>query len=138
MDAKVTWKSGLSFTGRADSGFDIPLGTSVDHGGAGDGTSPMECVLIALGGCSAMDIISILEKKRQEVKSFEILLHGERAADHPKVFTDITIEYVVSGHAIDPDAVKRAVDLTESKYCSVMGMLKQTVNIQTKFTVNQI
>lgn len=137
MDAKVTWKSGLSFTGTADSGFDVPLGVPADHGGEDDGTSPMELVLIALGGCTGMDVISILKKKQQDVTRFEIALHGDRATDHPKVYTDITIEYIVTGHNIDPEAVKRAVELSEGKYCSVNGMLKKSVNVQTKCTVKE-
>ena len=135
MEAKVTWKNGLSFTGTADSGFEIPLGASVEHGGAGDGTSPMEMVLIGLGGCTAMDVISILQKKKQEVTHFEVKLHGDRSADHPKVFTDITLEYVVTGRSIDPEAVKRAVELSEDKYCSVNGMLKKVVHVSTKFMI---
>jgi len=135
MNAKVTWKDGLSFTGRADSGFDIPLGTSVEHGGAGDGTSPMELVLIALAGCTAMDVISILKKKQQQVTRFEIVVHGDRASDHPKVFTEITLEYIVTGHQVQIEALERAVELSEDKYCSVNGMLKQSVTIHTKCTV---
>lgn len=135
MDAKVTWKSGLSFTGTADSGFNIPLDVSVDHGGAGSGTSPMEMVLIGLGGCTAMDVISILKKKQQDVSNFEVVLHAERAADHPKVFTDITLEYIVTGHNVDLEALKRAVELSETKYCSVNGMIKKSAEIHTKCTV---
>jgi len=137
MDAKVTWQSGLAFNGIADSGFPIPLDTTVDHGGTGSGTSPMEMVLIGLGGCTGMDVISILQKKRQEVSKFEVVLHADRSTEHPKVFTDITIEYVVTGHNIDPEAVARAVELSESKYCSVNGMLKKTAAVHTKYTVRE-
>lgn len=135
MDAKVTWKSGLSFTGRAGSGFDIPLGTSVEHGGAGDGTSPMELILVGLAGCTGMDVISILEKMRQSVTKFEVLVHAERASEHPKVFTEITLEYVLTGQKIDPEAVKKAVSLSEEKYCSVNAMLSKTAAISTKITI---
>ena len=135
MDAKVTWKKGLSFNGVAGSGFEIPLGTSVEHGGAGDGASPMELLLIGLGGCTGMDVISILEKKRQEVTHFEIKLHGIRAEEHPKVYKEITLEYIVTGHNVDPEAVKRAVELSETKYCSASAMLNKTAEIKTKITV---
>ena len=101
------------------------------------GPSPMELVLVSLGGCTAMDVISILEKKRQEVTNFEILLHANRSSEHPKVFTEITIEFVVTGHGIDEEAVKRAVELSESKYCSVSAMLSKTANIQTKITIKE-
>lgn len=137
MDAKVTWKSGLNFTGIAESGFLVPLDASVDHGGTGQGTSPMELILIGLGGCTAMDVISILQKKRQEVTAFEVVLHGDRAADHPKVYTEITMEYIVTGHGVDLESIERAVELSEGKYCSVNGMLKQSVKIITKCTVKE-
>jgi putative redox protein len=137
MDAKVTWKSGMSFSGSADSGVAVPIDTSVDHGGNGTGASPMEMVLMGLGGCSGMDVVSILEKKRQQVTAFEILLHGDRAEDHPKVFTKITVEYVITGHNIDPQAADRAVELSTTKYCSVMGMLRKAAEIEIKVTVKE-
>ena len=137
MDAKLTWKSGMSFKGVANSNIEVPLDASVEHGGGGAGVVPMEMILMGLGGCTAMDVISILSKKRQEVTSFEILLHGDRAMEHPKVFTDITIEYVVKGKGLDPDAVARAVELSENKYCPGMAMLRKAANIKTTFRVEQ-
>jgi putative redox protein len=137
MDAKVTWKSGLSFTGVAGSGFEIPIGTAVDHGGAGDGTSPMEMLLVGLGGCTGMDVVSILEKKRQSPTKFEVLVHGDRVEEHPKVFNQISVEYVVTGHALDPEAVRRAVELSENKYCSVMATLRKSAQITTKITIKE-
>lgn len=137
MDAKVTWNSGLNFTGTAASGFNVPMDTSVEHGGSGQGTSPMELVLVALGGCTAMDVISILQKKRQDVTAFEIVLHGDRATEHPKVYTEIVMEYIVTGHGVELEALERAVELSEGKYCSVNGMLKQSVKVITKCTVRE-
>ncbi len=137
MDAKVTWKSELLFTGETGSGYQIPLGTAVDHGGDGSAASPMEVVLVALGGCTAMDVISILEKKQQKVSGFEVKVHGDRAETHPKVYTDITLEYIVTGTNLDPEAVNRAVELSETKYCSVNAMLKKTANITTKVTLKE-
>jgi putative redox protein len=137
MDAKVTWNSGLNFTGKAASGFDVPMDTSVDHGGTGLGTSPMELILVGLGGCTAMDVISILQKKRQDVTAFEVVMHGDRAVEHPKVYTEITMEYIVTGHGVELEALERAVELSEGKYCSVNGMLKQSVKVTTKCTVKE-
>ena len=137
MDGKIVWKSGLSFSGLTGTGFTVPIDTSVSHGGLNEGPSPMELVLLSLGGCTAMDVISILQKKRQEVTSFEILLHADRAIDHPKVFTQITLEYVVTGHNVEEEAVSRAVELSETKYCSVSGMLSKSVPIFTKVTVKE-
>jgi putative redox protein len=96
---------------------------------------PMEMVLVGMGGCTAMDVVPILQKKRQEVHGLEIRLHGERANEHPHVFTEITLEYIVTGHNVDPVAVARAIELSETKYCSVSAMLQKTANITTKYTV---
>lgn len=137
MDGKLIWKYGMSFIGISGSGFSIPIDTTKEHGGADEGPSPMELVLIGLGGCTAMDVISILIKKRQEVTNFEILLHADRASDHPKVFTDITVEYVVTGHQVDKAAVERAVELSETKYCSASAMLSKTAKIHSKITVKE-
>ena len=135
MGAKVTWKSGFSFTATADSGFELPLGVSSEAGGADDGFRPMELLLVGLAGCTAMDVISILEKKRQQVTAFEVKTQGQRAADHPRIFTDIEIEYIVTGHNIDPAAVQRAVELSESKYCSAQAMLSKAASITNKITI---
>jgi putative redox protein len=138
MDAKITWKPDrLSFDGVANSGFVVPMGTSVEHGGANDGASPMEMILMALGGCTAFDVVSILKKKKQDVTNFEILVHGDRATEHPMVYTDITLEYVVTGHLLDPEAVHRAVELSETKYCSVAAMLRQAAKITIKITTKE-
>lgn len=130
-EAQVVWKQGMTFEGRGKSGFTVTM----DDGP--DGFSPMELVLVALAGCSSMDIISILQKKRQEVNGFEIRVHGLRRDEYPRVFTDITLEYVVRGKDIRPDAVQSAIDLSNDKYCSVMGMLKESVNIQTRAVIEE-
>lgn len=135
MNAKVTWKKGLSFEGIADFGFTIPLGTSYDLGGDDDGFRPLELMAISLAGCTAMDVISILAKKRQDVTGFEVKVHAERAAEHPKVFTKVFIEYVVSGRNIDQASIERAVELSETKYCSAQAMLKKAVPIEKIITM---
>lgn len=135
MDAKVIWSKKMSFTGLADSGFTIPIGTSQAFGGDDDGVRPMELIAIGLAGCTAMDVISILAKKRQEITGFEVKVHAERADDHPRVFTKMEVEYLVTGKNIDPSAVERAVNLSIEKYCSVQAMLKQSVPITHKITL---
>ncbi len=135
MEAKVTWKGRMSFEGTADSGFTIPLGTRKDQGGDEDGFRPMELLLVGLAGCTGMDVISILEKKRQEVTAFEVRVHGDRAEDHPRIFTHIVIEFVVSGRNIDPAAVERAVELSATKYCSAQAMLSKAAQIEHKITI---
>ncbi len=135
MDANVTWKKGMSFEGTADSGFKVDLGTGAQFGGDDDGFRPLELMLVSLGGCTGMDVISILQKKRQDVTGFEVKVHAERASDHPKVFTSVTVEYIVSGNNIDPEAVNRAVELSITKYCPAQTMLAQAVPITHKITI---
>jgi putative redox protein len=84
-----------------------------------------------------MDVISILKKKRQDVTGFEVRAHGLRADDHPKSFTDVTLEFVVRGHNVDPKAIERAIELSESKYCSVMGTLRKAPNVATTYRVEE-
>ncbi len=136
MDASVVWKSGLSFdgTGRS-SGVSVPMTSSPTPGGAPQGLEPLELLLIGLGGCTGMDVISILEKKRQRVDGFEVRVHGDRAEEHPKVFTRIVVEYLVTGHGLDRAAVERAVELSETRYCPAMAMLRKAVPIETRITL---
>ncbi len=130
MDATVKWDHGLTFSGTGGtSGFTLPLGGAPEEGGDADGFRPMELVLIGLASCTAMDVISILKKKRQDVTGFEVKAHGERAAEHPKKFTAITLEYVVRGRSVDPAAVARSIELSETKYCSAMATLAPGVKI---------
>jgi len=135
MDAKVIWKGKMSFNGSADSGFTLPLGSSPDSGGNDDGFRPMELVAIGLAGCTAMDVISILIKKRQDVTGFEVHVHSEKAETHPHVFTHMTVEYIVTGHAVDPTAVDRSIELSSTKYCPVQAMLGKAVTIDHKVTI---
>jgi putative redox protein len=136
MDATVLWKKGLSFSGTGHtSGFSLPLGADPKVGGENDGFRPTELVLVGLAGCTAMDVISILMKKKQDVTAFEVKAHGERAAEDPKKFTSFIVEYVVSGKAIDASAVQRAVELSESKYCTVMATLSCAGPIERKITI---
>lgn len=135
MDAKVVWKHRMSFTGSAESGFTIPLGTSPDVGGDNDGLRPMELLAIGLAGCTAMDVISILQKKKQEVTGFEVQVHADRAEEHPHVFTKIVIEYIVSGPNVERSAVDRAVQLSADKYCPAQAMFRKVVPIELKITL---
>lgn len=138
MDAKVTWQGRMSFTGSANSGFPIQLGTDPAVGGDNDGARPMELIAIGLAGCTAMDVISILQKKRQDVTAFEVRVHGDRADEHPKVFTKITIEYLIEGRNIDPAAVERAMELSETKYCPAQAMLGKVVPIALKYKITEV
>jgi len=129
MEAKIEYIDGLQFVGEASSGHAIVMDGDPDYGGRNTGLRPTELLLVGLGGCSGMDVVSILKKKRQDVKGLHITVRGERAEDHPKKFTNITIEFAVTGHNISEEAVKRAVDLSMEKYCSVKATLEGCARI---------
>ncbi len=137
MDAKVHWHQRLTFTGSANSGFEVPLGSKPEVGGDDDGFRPTELVLVGLAGCTAMDVISILQKKRQDVTDFDVKVHADRTDEHPKVFTHVMLEYIVTGRNIDPEAVERAVQLSREKYCTVNAMLGKAVPIEHKITLKE-
>jgi len=125
------WQGEDSFIGRDKRGISIQLGECNEQPGA----SPMELVLIALAGCTGMDITSILRKQRQKLHSFQIRVKGKRADTYPMVWTDIHVEYLLSGDGLDPQAVERAIELSEDKYCSVGIMLRKVANVQTSYRI---
>ncbi len=131
-DAVAVWKSGTVFEITGGSGQVI-----VTDGDAKDGHSPVELVLAALIGCSGADVIDILRKKRQDVTSLEIRSHGDRSETHPRVYTAIEITFVVTGRGIDTEAVRRAIELSEAKYCSVSAMLHSTAKFTIGFEVHE-
>lgn len=133
MDAQVVWHQGMTFTGTTHSGYKIKLDNS--HEKPGDAAGPLELVLTGLAGCTAMDVISILEKKRQAVTAFEVRAHAERASDHPKVFTHVTLEYVITGHNVERAAAERAIELSTTKYCPAFNMLVKATTIDTQITL---
>lgn len=133
MDAKVTWHDGMTFTGTADSGFTVGLGTDRKVGGANDGFRPMELMAVSLAGCTAMDVISILRKKRQDVRAFEVNVQAQRAQEHPKVLTSAVINYEVTGHGVQESALRRAVELSAQSYCPVQAMLAKAMPIKLHY-----
>jgi len=138
MDAKVIWQQGLTFTGTADSGFSVPLGADPGVGGADDGFRPLELMAISLAGCTAMDVISILKKKRQDVTAFEVRVHAKRAQTHPRVFTQIKVEYLVTGHHVGPAAVERAMELSKTTYCPAQAMLARVAEIELSYQIIEV
>jgi putative redox protein len=132
MDAKVTWQKELQFTGIADGGFAVQMDS---HPTAETGVSPVEMVALSLAGCTAMDVISILGKQRQQVSSFDVRIHAERATDYPKVITSAIMEYVVVGHDIQETALLTAIDRSIQKYCPVHAMLKRAFPIDVRYSI---
>ncbi|EAC0955953.1 OsmC family protein [Salmonella enterica subsp. enterica] len=131
MQARVKWVEGLTFLGESSSGHQILM-----DGNSGDkAPSPMEMVLMAAGGCSAIDVVSILQKGRQNVTNCEVKLTSERRKDAPRLFTHINLHFIVTGSDLKEAAVARAVDLSAEKYCSVALMLEKAVNITHSYEV---
>lgn len=137
MQSKVVWKGGMAFTGTADSTYLVPLDASPTSGGKDLGFRPLQLMAIGLVGCTGMDVISILQRKRQEVTGFEVSAAIQRADTHPKVFTKIVIEYKVTGKNIDKNAVERAVQLSEEKYCGARAMLQHTAEITNRIIIEE-
>jgi putative redox protein len=135
MGAEVRWKGRMSFTGTADSGFEVPLGSYPEVGGDDDGFRPMELMAISLAGCTAMDVISILTKKRQQVSDYSVKVKTERSQKHPKVFTAAVIEYHVAGTEIDQRAVTRAIELSADTYCPAQSMLGKVMPLELKYFI---
>ncbi|MDA8227696.1 MAG: OsmC family protein [Desulfitobacterium hafniense] len=136
MEVKVKHVKGMHFLGEGSSKVITNMDASVTAGGSGHGASPMELVLMAMAGCSGIDVVSILEKMRVEYTKFEILVQGERASDHPRVFTDIELTYKFWGDNMLEDKLKRAIDLSIEKYCSVANMIDKVSNVTYKLEIN--
>jgi putative redox protein len=127
--ATIKYTGGMQFVSVADSGHAVVMDGPPSVGGNNSGASPMELLLMGTGGCSGMDVISVLQKKKQHVTSLDINVIGEKADEHPKKYTAIAIEFVVTGKNISEEAVKKAVQLSMDKYCSVKATLEGTARI---------
>ena len=135
MKATIKWLDGVSFVGESDSGHAVVLDGPPDAGGRNIGMRPMEMVLVGMGGCTAFDVVSILQKARQPVTDCRVELVAERADEIPKVFTRIHVHFVVSGHGLKEAQVERAVKLSAEKYCSASIMLGKTAAITHDFEI---
>lgn len=128
---------GVTLAGRADSGHWVMMDGPTEFGGHNAASRPKELVLLALAGCTANDVITILQKKRVHVDAFEIHVTAEEAETHPKVYTSIHLEFVLRGDGIRPADVERAIELSETKYCSVNAMLRGRVAITHSCRIDQ-
>jgi len=125
-EATVRWAGRMTFIGKAGTNHLVPMDTTPDFGGDSSATKPLELLLIGLGGCTGMDIASLFKKMRVDFSGIEMNLTAERSEEHPNVYTKIDLEYVIYGRGIDEEKVKRAVELSQEKYCSVSAMLKKS------------
>jgi putative redox protein len=129
-NAAARWTSELCFDVTSGSGHTLTLDSEKVAG-----PSPMELLMVALAGCTGMDVISTLKKMRQDVRAYEVKVHGVRAEEHPQVYTAITIEHLVTGHAVEERAVARAIELSETKYCGVSNTLNKTAQFTTSYQI---
>ncbi len=135
-EAKVTWVGpGLRLVGEAGGPAIVVDHAMPDEDREDSGPHPMQLVLIGLCGCTGMDVISILKKKRQSLTGLEVRATAERAEDRPRVYTEIHLEFVVTGEDVDPHAVERSIELSQTKYCSASAMLRKTAEITTSYRI---
>lgn len=133
--ATVELLGGMAFRAVSGSGHELILDSSPDLGGVGRGPTPMDLILLGLGGCVGMTVIGILRKMRQDVTSYQIRLDGEAATEHPKVFTTITLDHVVRGRELHPDLVRRAIERSATRYCPASAMLRQVASIDEHYRI---
>ena len=129
VEAKVRLMGGMQFEGDSSSGHRLIMDADTALGGENKGFRPMELLLVGFGGCSGMDVISILRKKRQNVTGFEMNIKGEKTETHPHIYREVHIEYVVKGKGVEKEAVERAITLSLDKYCSVGATLSKAGKI---------
>lgn len=128
---------GISFAGKTDSNHWLVMDGPQEFGGSDAGIRPKELVLLALAGCTSSDVISILHKKRVPLDAYEVHVTAEQRDEHPQVFTSIQVEYVFRGRNIRPEDVERAIELSETKYCSVSAMLRPAVSITHTYRIEE-
>ena len=130
----IEWKTNYQLEARNEKGLSVKFDAPITHGGEETALSPMECVLASLAACSSFHVLRILKKKRQKICNYSVEAIAERREEPPpRIFTKIHLKYIVKGQKINPEAVKKAIQLSEEKYCSVGGMLKQAVEITSSF-----
>lgn len=138
MKAIVKQVDGLALVGKSDSNHWVTMDSTKIVGGQEAAAKPMELVLIALGGCTSMDVLSILKKMREDVRDYDVELDGERAEGHPAVFTKIHLHYVFYGKNLNAENVTKAIELSLDKYCSVTAMLRKAVEITWDYELKQV
>lgn len=123
VQAKLNWTDGFQFVARAENGPGLVL----DSSEGGSGPTPMQMVLIGVAGCTAMDVVSILKKKRANISDLQVNISGDQAEEHPNRYTDINIEFVVHGKGVRPQDVERSIELSLTKYCSAIASVNANI-----------
>jgi putative redox protein len=132
---RVKWIDGLRFVATDSGGHSLVMDVSKQSGGEGSGFSPVQLLLIALGGCTGMDVADIMRKQRQQIEGLEILVSGERVKEPPRIYSNIHVEYRIKGKNIKENAVQRAIKLSEDKYCSVGATLKAKAKLTSNYVI---
>lgn len=134
LTAEAVWQGAWRFDATTGTGHEIIMDAAVADGGTEAGARPMELLIVGAAGCTAMDVVSILEKMRQEVKSYRVKVTGQRRDEHPKIFTHILIEHIVEGN-VEEAKLAHAIELSNDKYCSAQAMLKGVAQIETRYEI---
>ena len=137
MNLSVNWVDGMLMVGKSHSGHSITMDGPIEIGGENLGVRPMEMLLLGVAGCTMIDVVTTLQKMRQDLSHCETKISAERAIEHPKVFTDIHIHFIVKGKDLDSKKVDKAISLSAEKYCSASIMLGKTANITHDFEVTE-
>jgi putative redox protein len=135
MKANVQWKEKMVFVGTSASGVPVQMDADSSFGGTNNGVRPMEMIALGLAGCAAMDVLSILQKKRQQVTKFEVQVDAPRSPEYPKVFTSALITYILTGKNIEESAVLRSIELSVTKYCPAQFMLAQVFPMDLRYEI---
>ena len=135
MNVSVNWVDGMLMVGKSHSGHSITMDGPPEIGGDNLRVRPMEMLLLGVAGCTMIDVVTTLKKMRQELTHCETKVNAERADDHPKVFTDIHIQFLVKGNDLDSKKVEKAITLSAEKYCSASIMLGKTASISHDFEI---
>jgi len=135
---ELEWKDGMEFEGKTPSNQKIVVDASEDAGGKNFGPRPMELFIVGLMGCTAMDVVSILNKMRKKIESFRIEVEAEKATEHPKVWTNINIKYILKGENLDDKSVQTAIELSQTKYCSAAATLRRSgANVNYSYIIEK-
>jgi putative redox protein len=137
MNTTVKWIDGMMMVGESASGHAIVMDGPEDLGGKNLGIRPMEMLLLGMGGCTTIDVVSTLKKMREEVRDCRVEISAARADEHPKVFTKIHLNFIINGSNLNEKKVEKAVSLSADKYCSASIMLGKMADITHDFTINE-
>ncbi|MEQ8250291.1 MAG: OsmC family protein [Oceanibaculum nanhaiense] len=138
MKTRVKWIDGMAFMGESGTGHALVMDGAPENGGRNLGPRPMEMLLLGLGGCTAFDVVMILQKGRQPIEDCQVEIEAERAEDHPKIFTKVHMRYLVKGRGLSADAVHRAVELSVDKYCSATHVINKTAAMTHEVVIEEL